>query len=79
MITQEQIEEIITIFQKINMWNDGRFFKAVNEYCSEKDLNKDTIHTKLSIAFRDYLATNMTSENCIRFRLSRELPENAAL
>jgi hypothetical protein len=79
MITQKQIEEIITIFDKIGVWNNGKFSEEVTKYCEANNLDVKQINAKLEIAFRDYLATNITSQAAIRLRLSNLLPKNVAL
>lgn len=68
-MTQEQIEKIVELFKKAKVWNDGKFIELVNKYCEEEKLNFKEIYNKLKLAFQDVLATNITSENAIKFRL----------
>ena len=78
-MTNKNIEDIIHIFKSVGVWNDGKFAEQVEAYCTENQLDVGLIHAKLGIAFRDYLATNIESENAIRFRLSNLIPKNVAL
>jgi hypothetical protein len=75
-ITHEDIQSIIKLFREIDVWNDGRFHKAVSKYCDDNDLDKARINGIMDVAFADYLATNISSENAIRLRLNRELINN---
>lgn len=68
---EELIEEIVNLFNKANVWNNGIFLDSVKEYCLEKSLNYEQISNKLEEAFYDFLATNITSQNAIRFRLKQ--------
>ena len=78
-MTQEHIDKIVELFKEAKVWNDGKFLDLVTTYCKEQNLDFIEINKKLGIAFRDYLATNITSENAIRFRLKNLIPNNAAL
>lgn len=78
-MTLEQIEKIVELFKEAKVWNNGKFADLVNKYCKEQELNSKKVHAKLEIAFRDVLATNITSEDAIRFRLKNLIPKNAAL
>lgn len=68
-MTTEHIEKIVELFKEAKIWNNGKFVESVNKYCNEHSLDIKDVNTKLEIAFRDVLATNITSENAIRFRL----------
>jgi hypothetical protein len=76
---EESIGKIIEFFKEAKIWNDGKFYKAVKDYCKQENLDFKLISSKLEIAFRDVLATNITSENAIRFRLKNEPLKNIAL
>ena len=76
---QIHIDSIVDLFKKVKIWNNGEFIALVNAYCNENELDKPLIIAKLEIAFRDVLATNISSENAIRWRLRNPLPINAAL
>lgn len=76
---ERHIEAIIAIFQKINVWNNGKFVEGVTEYCTTNNIDIKMVNSKLKIAFRDYLATNIKSEAAIRLRLSQLIPKNVAL
>jgi hypothetical protein len=76
---QEHIEKIVELFKEAKIWNNGKFIGLVATYCREQNLNFIEISKKLEIAFRDVLATNITSENAIKFRLKSPIPNNAAL
>ena len=78
-MTQEHIDKIVELFKEAKVWNDGKFLDLVTTYCKEQNLDFIEINKNLGIAFRDYLATNITSENAIRFRLKNLIPNNAAL
>ena len=73
-MTEKQIEDIVAIFQRVGIWNDGRFFKEVIAYCGENKIAHQTVTPILEIAFSDYLATSIKSENAIRFRLKQLNP-----
>ena len=68
-MTQKNIDEIVNLFHDAGLWNDGKFINLVNDYCDRESLNKTTIANALDKAFYDMLATRITSENAIRFRL----------
>ena|GEM_PF-5706172 len=72
-LTEQNIEDIVSIFIEVNIWNDGRFIAKVDEYCSNNDINNKVVNAELSIAFENYLMTNIKSENAIRHRLRRLL------
>lgn len=76
---EKHINEIISIFQKIRVWNNGKFVEGVSEYCKNNNIDINIVNSKLEIAFRDYLATNISSEAAIRLRLSQAIPKNVAL
>ena len=76
---QENIDKIVELFKEAKIWNNGKFSQLVEDYCIQEKLDSKIVHTKLGIAFRDVLATNITSENAIRFRLKNSIPNNAAL
>ena len=76
---QIHIDSIVDLFKRVKIWNNGEFIALVNAYCNENELDKQLITAKLEIAFRDVLATNISSENAIRWRLRNPLPINAAL
>lgn len=67
--TQEDIDNIVKLFYEAKIWNDGKFSKAVEDYCEKEGLDVRFIHKQLETAFYDMLATTITSENAIRFRL----------
>jgi hypothetical protein len=76
---QEHIDKIVDLFKEAKVWNSGKFMDLVATYCREQNLDFIEISKKLEIAFRDVLATNITSENAIRFRLKSAIPKNVAL
>lgn len=78
-MTNQNIEDIIVIFQKVGVWNNGKFAEQVKEYCNTNGLDLSMVNSKLEIAFRDYLATNIKSEAAIRLRLTNLIPKNVAL
>ena len=73
------IEKIVDLFKEAKVWNNGKFVELVNKYCEEQNLDSKVVNHKLEIAFRDYLATNISSEAAIRLRLSQAIPKNVAL
>jgi len=80
-LQNNQADNIVKLFKEEagSIWNDGKFSAAVEKYCADNQLDFNHVHKKLEIAFRDVLATNITSENAIRFRLKNPIPNNAAL
>lgn len=74
-MTHEHIDKIIDIFYEVKIWNNGKFAAAVTEYCNVEGLDAKKVNGKLSLAFEDYLATNITSENAIKFRLKSLIPK----
>lgn len=78
-MTKKNIEDIVLLFQKVGIWNNGNFYESVKQYCEENKLDFNLISSKLEIAFKDVLATNIKSENAIRLRLEQAIPNNMAL
>lgn len=74
-MTQAHIDKIIDLFHEVKIWNNGKFAAAVTKYCDEEGLDGGKVHAKLRKAFEDYLATNITSENAIKFRLKSLIPK----
>ena len=78
-MTKKNIEDVVLLFQKVGVWNNGKFYESVKQYCEENKLDFNLISSKLEIAFRDVLATNIQSENAIRLRLEQAVLNNIAL
>jgi len=72
-MTEKHINKIVELFHEAKIWNNGKFYELVTKYCEEEKLIVKKVNTSLSDAFADYLATNITSENAIRFRLKKLL------
>lgn len=75
-LTSQDIDQIVKIFEGINIWNSGVFTDRVRQYCNRKNLDFKAINAQLYIAFGDVLATNITSQNAIRFRLKPLIDED---